>query len=154
MHSYNQLVLWPWGFTSTDAPNGAAMQTLGRKFAWFNDYLPEQSFDLYVTDGTTDDFTYGDLGVAAYTFEIGTDFFQDCGTFENQILPDNIQALIYAAKAARAPYISPAGPDAVDLGLSGNIVAPGDSVTLSATPRRHALQQQQRHGAHAERRRR
>jgi hypothetical protein len=132
VHSYSQLVLWPWGYTSADAPNGAAMQTLGRKFAWFNGYLPEQAFDLYVTDGTTDDFAYGDLGVAAYTFELGTDFFENCGSFENRILPDNMAALLYAAKAARAPYLA-GGPDTVDVALSGNIVAPGDSVTLSAT---------------------
>ena len=36
-----ELVLWPWGFTSTVAPNGAALTTLGRKFAWFNGYEPQ-----------------------------------------------------------------------------------------------------------------
>ena len=65
------------------APNGPALQTLGRKFAYFNNYTPEQAIGLYPTDGTTDDFGYGDLGVASYTFELGTAFFQDCSTFEN-----------------------------------------------------------------------
>ncbi len=74
VHSYSELVLWPWGFTSTVAPNGPALQTLGRKFAYFNNYTPDQAIGLYPTDGTTDDFGYGDLGVAAYTFELGTDF--------------------------------------------------------------------------------
>jgi hypothetical protein len=41
-------------------------------------------------------------------------------------------ALLYAAKAARSPYLA-GGPDTRDVGLSGNIVAPGDIVTLSAT---------------------
>ena len=72
IHSFSQLVLWPWGYTNTDAPNGAAMQTLGRRMAWFNNYEPQQATELYITDGTTDDFVYGDLGVAAYTFELGT----------------------------------------------------------------------------------
>ena len=61
---------------------------------------PEQAIGLYPTDGTTDDFGYGDLGVASYTFELGTNFFQDCSTFENTILPDNLQALVYAAKVS------------------------------------------------------
>jgi hypothetical protein len=132
VHSFSQLVLWPWGYTQTDAPNGAAMQTLGRRFAWFNSYTPEQSIELYITDGTTDDFTYGDLGVAAYTFEIGTDFFENCGSFESRTFPVNMPALMYAAKAARSPYLA-GGPDALDVALTGNIVAPGEVVTLSAT---------------------
>ncbi len=35
IHSYGNLVIWPWGFTYGPAPNGNALQTLGRKFAYF-----------------------------------------------------------------------------------------------------------------------
>ncbi len=133
IHSYSQLVLWPWGFTATTPPNSTPLQTLGRKFAYFNDYTPEQAIGLYPTDGTTDDFAYGDLGIAAYTFELGTDFFQDCGSFESTIVPDNLSALIYAAKTARTPYMSPAGPDALNVTLSAGIVSAGTPVTLAAT---------------------
>ncbi len=133
IHSYSQLVLWPWGFTSTVAPNGTALQTLGRKFAYFNGYEPDQAIGLYPTDGTTDDFAYGDLGLAAYTFELGTAFFQDCGTFENTILPDNMEALIYAAKTTGTPYMTPAGPDALNLALDTYALAPGDAVTMTVT---------------------
>ena len=52
-------------------------------------------------------------GVAAFTFEMGDDFFQDCPTFESIILPDNRAALLYAFKAARRPYQTPAGPDSL-----------------------------------------
>jgi fimbrial isopeptide formation D2 family protein len=41
-------------------------------------------------------------------------------------------ALIYAAKVARTPYMTPAGPDALDLNLSEPIVQRGDPVTLTA----------------------
>ncbi len=133
LHSYSQLVLWPWGFTSTVAPNGTALQTLGRKFAYFNSYEPDQAIGLYPTDGTTDDFAYGELGIAAYTFELGTSFFQDCGTFENSILPDNLEALVYAAKTARTPYLTPAGPDALNLVLSSYGPAPGSVFTVTAS---------------------
>jgi carboxypeptidase T len=133
IHSYSQLVLWPWGFTYSTAPNSTALQTLGRKFAYFNHYTPDQSVGLYPTDGTTDDFAYGERGVAAYTFEIGTSFFQDCPTFENVILPDNLPALLYAAKVVRTPYLTPAGPDALDVVATPGGVAPGDAVHLTAT---------------------
>ncbi len=88
IHSYSQLVLWPWGFTSTVAPNGPALQTLGRKFAYFNNYEPG-SRPSVSTPPTAPPTTsrYGDLGVAGYTFELGTAFFQACSTFESTILP-------------------------------------------------------------------
>jgi len=133
LHSYSQLVLWPWGMTATDAPNGPALQTLGRKFAYFNSYTPQQSYDLYGTDGSTDDFAYGNLGVAAYCFELGTAFFQSCTTFTNTIYPANLNALIYAAKVVRTPYMTPLGPDALSLTVSPSSVASGEPVTLSAT---------------------
>ena len=133
LHSYSQLVLWPWGFTTSVAPNSTALQTLGRKFAYFNSYTPEQAVSLYATDGTTDDFAYGNLGIAAYTFEMGTAFFQACSTFENTIYPTNLNALIYAAKVVRTPYQTPAGPDALSLLASPSSVASGNPVILTAT---------------------
>ena len=132
VHSYSELVLWPWGFTTTVAPNGPALQTLGRKFAYFNNYTPQQAFELYFTDGTTDDYGYGDLGVASYTFELGTSFFQDCSTFQNTILPNNLQALIYAAKVVRTPYMTPAGPDALSVTATPATVTLGQAVNLTA----------------------
>lgn len=133
VHSYGKLVLWPWGFTSSLAPNSSALQTLGRKFAYFNSYTPEQSIYLYPTDGTTDDFAYGRLGLPAYTIELGTAFFQDCNSFRNIIVPDNIQALLYAAKASQAPYQIPSGPDAFDVQMLPSSAALGDSILVQAT---------------------
>lgn len=132
IHSYSQLVLWPWGFTETAAPNGAALQTMGRKLAYFNNYTPQQAIDLYPTQGTTTDFAYGELGLAAYTFELGTSFFQDCATFENTILPDNLEALLYAAKVVRTPYLTPSGPDVSDLAVLPSFVAAGYPVVVTA----------------------
>ena len=136
LHSFSELVLWPWGETRQVAPNGIALQTLGRKFAYYNDYEPIQSVGLYPTDGTSDNVSYGELGVAAYTFELGTSFFQNCSQYENRIKPDNLPALIYAAKASRAPYIIPAGPNVEAVGLSNNAetdgVPAGTPVTVSA----------------------
>jgi carboxypeptidase T len=132
MHSYSNLVLWPWGWTTTVAPNGPALQTLGRKFAYFNNYTPQQAVGLYPTDGSTDDFAYGELGLAAYTFELGTSFFQSCSFFENTIVPGNMPALVYAAKAARLPYMEPGGPDALNVMASPTAAQSGLPVEVTA----------------------
>jgi len=129
IHSYSQLVLFAWGHVSTPAPNGDALQTLGRKFAYHNRYEAKPSIGLYPTDGTTGDFAYGELGVASYTFELGTSFFQNCATFEEVILPDNLAALVYAAKAAETPYLTPSGPDVTQ----PIAVVDNDRVTVTAT---------------------
>ena len=135
LHSYGNEDLFPWGFTSDPAPNQTGLQTLGRKFGFYNHYLVCQaptSQCLYGTSGTTDDWAYGELGVAAYTFEVGDWFFQDCGTFESTIWPDNRQALLYAFKAARRPYADPAGPETINVTTTVGAVHPGAVLTLTA----------------------
>ncbi len=138
IHSYSQLVLWPWGWTTPGpgaadaAPDVVPLEALGRRFAWFNGYTPQQSNDLYPTDGTTDDTAYGELGVAAYTFELGTAFFQDCALFEDRILPDNLRALIFAARNARAPYRTASGPDPREIVVEPDLAVRGESISLRA----------------------
>ena len=131
LHSYSELVLWPWGSTTEPAPNAAALATLGRKLAWLTGYYPEPMADLYPTDGTSIDHVYGTLGVAAYTLELGTQFFEPCDAFEDQIYPAISRSLRYAAAVADAPYRTPAGPDVHDLTLSAEVIGRRDSVTLT-----------------------
>jgi hypothetical protein len=81
--------------------------------------------------------SYGELGVAAFTFELGTSFFQSCTTYNSTIKPRNLNALIYASKVVRTPYITPGGPDLTALSLSSTAsttgVQIGTPVTLTAT---------------------
>jgi hypothetical protein len=95
--------------------------------------VPQQAYNLYATDGSTDDWAYGRLGIAAYTFEMGTAFFQECSAFEKTIYPQNLSALMYALKAARRPYQDPAGPDSLNVALSSDTVIAGTTITLTAT---------------------
>jgi len=104
-----QRVIWPWGWTSASAPNMTQLQTLGRKLAFFNDYASHQSFQLHRATGTSDDWAYGTMGIATYSFELGTTFAQSCESFESDIYPENRDALMFAFKAARQPYIDPLG---------------------------------------------
>lgn len=118
IHSFSELVLWPWGETAQAAPNAAALKTLGYKLAWFNGYLPTQSIGLYPTDGTSDGVGYGELGVASFTFELGKAFFEPCASYQARVLPDNLRALYYALRVSSAPYLLPAGPDWAQLRLN------------------------------------
>jgi carboxypeptidase T len=134
LHSYAQVVLYPWGWTSAPAPNSTQLATLGRKFGFFNQYQVCQSNSncMYPTSGTSDDWSYGTLGIASYTFEMGTDFFESCASFESTTYPQNLPALIYAFKAARRPYQNPLGPDSINVTASPAAAAPGDPVLVTA----------------------
>ncbi|WP_058045999.1 M14 family metallopeptidase [Streptomyces roseifaciens] len=75
-HTYSELVLWPFGYTYSDTGPGMTQDehdvyaTLGKSMAASNGYTPEQSSDLYVTDGTIDDWLWGDQRIFSYTFEM------------------------------------------------------------------------------------
>ncbi len=113
LHSYSNLVLWPWGHSYSAAPNAHQLEALGRKLASFNGYTPQSSSALYLTTGSTDDWAYGELGVASFTFEVGSTsdgFYPLCSRYDALIQP-NLDALLYAAKVARTPYVTALGPD-------------------------------------------
>ncbi len=133
IHSSGELVLWSWGFTADPAPNGTALQTFGRKLAFYNGHTPQKGIELYVTDGTSKDYYYGTLGVAGLVYELGTQFFESCSYFENSILPGNLPSLVYAAKVARTPFLTPAGPEATALTFAAGPFAAGEMALLTAT---------------------
>lgn len=137
LHSFWPKILFPWGWKATPAPNGRALQTLARKFGYYTGYPACQSGSpgcIYMTDGTTDDFAYGELGVAAFTFELGNAFFEPCDVFESAILTPTLASLTYAAKVAVRPYVAPAGPEVISATLSITTpIAAGTVITLTAT---------------------
>ncbi|MDX3577531.1 M14 family metallopeptidase [Streptomyces sp. FL07-04A] len=75
-HTYSELVLWPFGYTYSDTATGmtaddnAAFKAVGRKMAASNGYTAEQSSDLYITDGSIDDYLWGTQRIFSYTFEM------------------------------------------------------------------------------------
>ncbi|MBL4659741.1 MAG: hypothetical protein JKY19_05250 [Alcanivoracaceae bacterium] len=133
IHSFSQLILWPWGFTSNDSPNVAQLRAFGRRVAFFNSYTPEPISDLTIAKGSSVDTTYGELGVASLAFELGTAFFQDCATFEASIFPDNLQALLYVSRVARTPYIAPLGPDIENLAIVPNYILTNQLASIKGT---------------------
>ncbi|RJQ69178.1 zinc carboxypeptidase [Pseudonocardiaceae bacterium YIM PH 21723] len=75
-HTYSELVLWPMGYTTADttpevnADQAKTFQTLGRNMAATNRYTPEQSSDLYITDGSIIDWMWATHKIWSYTFEM------------------------------------------------------------------------------------
>lgn len=132
LHSFGGYVLFPWEGVTTTAPNSSGLGTLARKFGFFNGYEACQE-GLPPAAGTTVDVAYGVYGVAAYTFELGTSFFQSCTSFESTVLPSNLAALRYGAKAARRPYQDSAGPEMLNPSLSPVSAPAGTPVALTAT---------------------
>lgn len=75
-HTYSELILWPYGYTFNDTAPGLTLDdrnahaTLGQSMASTNSYTPEQASDLYITDGTINDWLWGVYKIFSYTFEM------------------------------------------------------------------------------------
>ena len=137
-HSFAEAILYSWGWAEgLIAPNDEELRTLARKYSFFTgavgeayDALPAQVFGA--VGGATDDWAYATFGIPGFTMEIGTTFFQPSEDFENEIMPDNIPGMYYLAKAARRPYQTPFGPEAIEVALDRPQVVAGTAVQISA----------------------
>ena len=75
-HTYSELVLWPYGYTTANttstlnADAQATFATIGQQMAASNGFTPEQSSDLYIADGTSIDWMWGAHNIFAYTLEL------------------------------------------------------------------------------------
>jgi carboxypeptidase T len=144
LHSYQDEILWPFGFSQFGAPNYNQLMTIGRKLADITGRMNPTGF-LYTVDGSTDDWVYGKLGIASFTYEIGP-ISGSCGNFfpaygcqdgiEGQ--PRNFWAemgpsFFYANKIAGSPYLTAYGPDTQAVSVNPIEVPGGILVDLTAT---------------------
>ena len=108
IHTYSNLNLWPWGYTSTPTSDDSAYRTLAWKMFRHNAYRSFQAYFLYVTDGTTDDWIYGATNehnkALGWTFEIGENFYQPDTNIILEQVGENIFPFLYLVKAS-GPYI-------------------------------------------------
>ena len=139
VHSFGNLALYPFSWTELPAGNKKGLETLGRKFGYFTGveveaYNVTPWIDgLYATDGDSMAWAYDEFGIASYTLELGTKFFQNTEYFEETIIPEMMPALMYAAKTAYRPYQQPAGPETIEVSTDQTQVVAGTEVTLTAT---------------------
>ncbi|HUS16725.1 MAG TPA: M14 family zinc carboxypeptidase, partial [Chloroflexia bacterium] len=141
MHSSASLNLFPWGWTTVDAPNDAELRNIGKHMQATNAYPSGNSYTagqppelLYAVDGDTADWGYGELGAASYTTEIGGgSFYPAYTTIDSTIWPLNRGALLYQAKVARQPYLLAHGPDAAGVATNPMTVTQGMPSVISGT---------------------
>ncbi len=114
-HTYSELILWPYGYTATDIPadmtsdDRNTMATMGQAMAATNGYTPEQASDLYITDGTINDWLYGQHGILNYTFEMYPKTSSQGGFYPpDEVIPAetarNREAVLYLLEQAACPY--------------------------------------------------
>lgn len=115
-HTYAELVLWPYGYTYTDVPadmtadDHNVFATMGTSMAGTNGYTPQQSSDLYITDGDMTDWAYGVHKIFAYTFEMypttsSPGFYPPDEAIATQT-SRNREAVLYISEQADCPYRS------------------------------------------------
>ncbi|WP_229796344.1 M14 family zinc carboxypeptidase [Saccharothrix coeruleofusca] len=133
MHSYSNLVLFPWGWTTqystgNDAPlRKMAQDLVGLAGSGWQYGQPGEV--LYNAAGATDDWVYDDLGVASFVWEIGPSsgtcggFFPPYSCQESTFWPKVKPMLLYAAKKAAAPYAAPELPTGCDKRVNDTDVA-------------------------------
>jgi hypothetical protein len=128
-HSYSDLILWPWGYDQFYTEDNDIFQVLGDSMATWNGYNPTPAWGLYVANGVTDDWIYGEQTLKnktfAFTFEVG-DYWD--GFWPNvsdipELVDENYMPLVYLTgiadsiyqlRAPNAPVIS--APDSIDEG--------------------------------------
>ncbi|MEO3748501.1 M14 family zinc carboxypeptidase [Plantactinospora sp. B5E13] len=114
-HTYSQLVLWPYGYTTANTGPGlnadqeATFRTIGQQMAATNSYTPQQSSDLYITDGDSIDWMWATHNIWAYTFEMYPGSSGGGGFYPpDEVIPAqtsrNREAVLMLAEYADCPY--------------------------------------------------
>jgi murein tripeptide amidase MpaA len=130
-HSYGQLILYPWGYTHDPSPDDQLLNIMSQDMAdLIQDvhgevYTPMQSSYLYITSGTTDDWSYGELGTFGFTIELRPQGFPYFILPEDEIIPtweENKPAALYLINWTQLPETL--SPDIKANGSDGPITIP------------------------------
>ena len=119
IHSYSNLILWPWGYDYLLTPDNDLFMIMGDSMTAYNGYTPEPGHALYPANGVTDDWGYGEQTLKnknyAFTFEVGsgTDGFWPETSRIPALVSENLQPLLFLARCADNPYglLPPEVPD-------------------------------------------
>lgn len=116
IHSFSQLILYPWGFTADPLPEPDNSYFIGISNEMSDViqevsgayYDPRKGIDLYITTGTAKDWYYGGAGAKGWTFELRP-ATNGAGGFvlpAEQIVPvgeENLQAFLRMAQSLTTP---------------------------------------------------
>ncbi|MBT7311106.1 hypothetical protein HN843_05045, partial [bacterium] len=137
-HTYSNLTLYPWGYTSTDTPDGSTFVTMGEMMTMYNGYEPGQPPELlYGVNGGANDWVYGaqDEHNKCFSFcnEIGSysDGFWPEDSRRQALFDENVWPAIYLMQVAGA-WID-ASSENVSGGNGDSYLDPGETANLSFT---------------------
>ncbi len=101
-HSYSELTLYPWGYTTSDTPDEDVFREMAAAMVQYNGYAPGQPGDvLYDVCGGTFDWDYGAEGehgkIFGFTNEIGnnSDGFWPSDGRRQELFEDNLWPALY-----------------------------------------------------------
>ncbi len=128
LHAYQNWIMWPWGYDYKYTPDNDVFTMVGDSVAAYNYYWPVPGFMLYLTNGDSEDWSYGEQTLKhkclSLIMEIGNynDGFWPPVSRIPELVAENMPVLQYVARVAGAPYVqrapeSPvviAGPASVD----------------------------------------
>jgi len=136
IHTYSNLTLYPWGYTSAPTPDGAVFAHMAAEMTKFNGYTPGQPGNvLYEVNGGAFDWVYGDgtshPRVFSFSNEIGSgsDGFWPPESRRGQLFRENIWPHIYLMRVA-GTWVAAHSP--VIIGAAKSVL-PGQSAELSFT---------------------
>ncbi|MDT0327399.1 M14 family metallopeptidase [Nocardiopsis lambiniae] len=114
-HTYSELILWPFGYTYNEVTGGMTREeydthvALGTHMADANGYTPQQASDLYITDGSINDWLWGDQRIINFTYEMyprsawGGGFYPPSSVIERETAR-NKEAVLRLLDYADCPY--------------------------------------------------
>lgn len=127
-HTFSELILYPWGHQYESISNQKDFEvhkTMAEKMAQWNGYRPMQSSGLYIASGDTTDWSYGELGIISFTFELDPSSMWSGGFYPGQdVIPQvfrkNLEPVLYLIEKSSNPY-SVLNSDSQNLGLKSNM---------------------------------
>ena len=131
-HNYSQVILFPWGYTTQRPGDYSQMHELSGQMSDLmlpvngNYYsFGQAGADLYLTNGDTTDWAYGQFGIPAFTIELPPIYSTTGGFFnaEEEIMPifrENLPAALHMMEWAARNWTEPTDkPDKDSLSRNG-----------------------------------
>ncbi len=122
-------VLTAFVFQAPPSPNDAQIHRLGRKFTLLHRRTtPTSAAATAATRARPKTSGTDGSGCPRSPSSSAPTFFQGCSPSRSTIYPDNLQALLYAARAVRAPYTQSSGPEVARPAALPSAPNPGETV--------------------------
>jgi hypothetical protein len=105
-HSYSNLILWAWGYRRMLTPDNDIFSMIGDSVSALNGYNPVPSWRLYLTNGDSDDWGYGEQTtkskILTFTLEVGNylDYFWPSISRMPVLIAENLGPCLYFTKIA------------------------------------------------------